>query len=604
MAYDEKRKCPGTLSWAGPTRLRANALFRAKVVVTLAVPLESGGWLVLAARHFSDFSDPQMSDPAAENYITVSCSEPGVDWALGPLKGLGRHPWNRGIELVLTAGRLAAGAQVTVHLGDPVAGCPGYRGQSFVEEAFGLRLGIDRDGQGSWCVAPPVPEPAIPVAGNAMTGLRCLVTRPTAMGESLEVALKAEDAYGNPAGAALADEATLLLDGHTPLGAAAPAAGQGRRVTVPAPQDGAVHRLVAATRDGRFWSASNPFGPSPVPGQHLFWGEIHSQSGLCDGTNAPATLYRYARDAAGLDFAAVSSHDFELTAQDWQEILAATRAAHEPGRFVTFPGVEWSGRPERGGDNNLYFLEDDPPLLYSAPWGGIPAWDPAAGEVDVDRDLRQTIAAAGDRALLVVPHCGGRRCNFDFYDERVMPLFEIHSCHRTYENVAQEALARGLRFGFIGGSDDHRGALGDSHPAARDRFFSSHSGLVAVYASALTREALWEAFFARRVYATNGIRPVLAVTLASVLMGGTVRAVPGTELPLRIEAWFDGFLDRIEIVVGATVVRTVTGRGNQHPHLLEETVVTAPAHPTPCTVRFFQTDGGRAWSSPIWMEPA
>ena len=35
-------------------------------------------------------------------------------------------------------------------LGDPAGGSPGFRAQSFVEEAFGFRLGIDRDGQGDW----------------------------------------------------------------------------------------------------------------------------------------------------------------------------------------------------------------------------------------------------------------------------------------------------------------------------------------------------------------------------------------------------------------------------------------------------------------------
>ena len=70
-------------------------------------------------------------------------------------------------------------------------------------------------------------------------------------------------------------------------------------------------------------------------------------------------------------------------------------------------------------------------------------------------------------------------------------MLEIHSCHRNYEEVAQEALDRGLKVGFVGGSDDHRGALGDSHTTARDRFFSSHSGLIAAYAEELTRESLW-----------------------------------------------------------------------------------------------------------------
>ena len=99
------------------------------------------------------------------------------------------------------------------------------------------------------------------------------------------------------------------------------------------------------------------------PRYTLFFGEIHCQSSLCDGTNSPAELYRYARSTAGLDFAAVTSHDFELTSDDWQEIRTATRDAHSPGKFVTFLGVEWSGQSAAGGDNNIYFLDDDGPLV-------------------------------------------------------------------------------------------------------------------------------------------------------------------------------------------------------------------------------------------------
>ncbi len=57
---------------------------------------------------------------------------------------------------------------------------------------------------------------------------------------------------------------------------------------------------------------SNPFGPSPLDAYNLYWEEIPSQSGVCDGTNSPNGLYYHAR-------------------------------AHVPGEFVTFLGYEWSG---------------------------------------------------------------------------------------------------------------------------------------------------------------------------------------------------------------------------------------------------------------------
>ena len=150
---------------------------------------------------------------------------------------------------------------------------------------------------------------------------------------------------------------------------------------------------------------------------------------------------------AGLDFAAVTSHDFELRDVDWREITAATRAAHRPGEFVTFLGYEWSGATPDGGDNNVYFFDDEGPLLYCHPHRMIPAWDPAEGQVHETRNLRQLVADLKGRRVMVVPHCGGRCCNLDYYDASVMPLLEIHSCHRTYEHVARESIRRGIRFG-------------------------------------------------------------------------------------------------------------------------------------------------------------
>jgi hypothetical protein len=554
-------------------------------------------------RHISDTGTAQLHDPAAENYVTVASTRDGLAWQLGPANDYVRHPWNQGIDLRLTAGSLSPGDTVTIVLGDPAGGCPGFRCQSWVETHFRFRLGINCDGKGDWRVQPESQSPGFQIVGNTAVALRVIVPRMTERANRRECRLKAEDAFGNVAGAG-PRSAVLLLDGAKPVGRADIEPDRAATAEAAAPADDRWHTFVAATDDGALWSRSNPFGPSPVEGYHLYWGEIHGQSGLCDGTNSPAEIYTYAREAAGLDFASVSSHDFELTAENWEEIRGATRDAHEPGRFVTFLGYEWSGDSSVGGDNNIYFLDDEGPLVYSAPFEAHRAWDPAEGQVRQSRTLRETITALAGRPVLVVPHCGGRRCNFDFYDPAVMPLFEIHSCHRTYEFVARETMSRGLRFGFIAGSDDHRGALGDSHPAARDRFASSHSGLAAVYAKELTRESLWEAIFAKRAYATNGPRIVLDFRVNNVLMGGAVTAVAGEKIKFRVWARLDGLLDRIDLLRDGEVIQNLQGLWNQYPEFRAEWERPAEPGRHAYHVVVYQTDGGKAWASPIWVDAA
>ena len=571
--------------------------------------MRTGGRIVAAARHVSDLGDPQMDDPAAESLITVAGGA-GQVWRIaeaGPYGDGARHPWNRGIDLELLAGVAPAGQTIAIHLGDPGGGCPGYRCQSFAEKRFGFRLGVLPAPGEPWRVEPESESAGAEIVGGAAVGLRVVVTQPTKRGAPRRVTIKPEDAYGNVAGPP-AGTVRLLLDEAVPLADVDCQGGRAEEVVLDLPADEGVRRLTAAGDDGRLFARSNPFGSSPVEGMDLFWGEIHAQSGLCDGTNDPADLYDYARNAAGLDFAAVTSHDFELTDDDWRRIRQATRDAHRPGRFVTFLGYEWSGGSAKGGDNNVYFLGDDGPLLYCNPFGGYPEWDPSCGATaGADRTVSDLADALRRRGAMIVPHCGGRRCNLDFHDGNLMPMIEIHSCHRTYEDVAFEAIGRGLRVGFIGGSDDHRGAIGDSRPAARERYFSARSGLVGAWAKRLTREALWEAFFARRVYATNGPRIVLDVrarddeTGDGVFMGGELRTRPGRRVTLRFVTWLDGLLGRIVLLEGDRVIRRFDPPANQVPQFQAEHAIEVEPGRHAFWLRVRQSDGGTAWSSPIWI---
>ncbi len=587
------------LTYEGPRQLRANQRFWAKLHVRPGVNVRPGGRIVVAVRHVSDFGDAQTDNSDAENYIEILGPE-RTEWQLLAPNDWQRHPWNRGIDLRLAAGRVPAGERITICLGGVNEKGPGYRCQSFAETCFRFRLGVDPAGSGDWQVIPVRESPGLEVTGAEAA--RVVVTVPNATDHGMRiVCVKPEDAYGNVAGVA-EGSVTLLLDDSSILARVPLRGSRPTLATVELPDDGGWHVITAASDDGRLFGRSNSVGPSLVEGHRLYWGEIHSQSALCDGTNSPEELYGYARDAAGLDFASVSSHDFQLTPDDWQQIQDATSRANEPGRFVTFLGYEWSGPYERGGDNNIYFLGDEGPLLYCNPVGGYSAWDPAEGAVKQAQTLRDVMCELAGVDAMVVPHCGGRRCNFDFYDANVMPLFEIHSCHRNFEHVAFEAIRRGLRFGFIGGSDDHRGALGDSHPAARERFFSTHSGLVAAYAKGLTREALWESFFARRTYATNGPRIALDFRVNGVLMGGELRVRSGQQLHVRFRTRLDGFLDRVELVRDTETVQRFVGAGNQHVGFEGEFVDAAQEGSTLYYVRVLQTDGGVAWSSPVWVE--
>jgi hypothetical protein len=183
---------------------------------------------------------------------------------------------------------------------------------------------------------------------------------------------------------------------------------------------------------------------------------------------------------------------------------------------VTFLAYEWSGTTPAGGDHNVYYRGKEGPLHRSSHWQ-------IADRSDVDSDrypiseLHETLRGRDD--VMVIPHIGGRHANLDFFDAEHSPLIEIASVHGVFEWFADRALRRGLRVGFVANSDDHTGRIGATYPSGSDVHFGMRGGLMGVYAETLTREALWEAFWARRCYGTTGERIILRVSADGHPMG-------------------------------------------------------------------------------------
>ncbi len=344
------------------------------------------------------------------------------------------------------------------------------------------------------------------------------------------------------------------------------------------------------------------------PPEHLYWGDIHCQTFFSDGLRCPEELYSFARDEAFLDIFALSDHSESLTERQWDYFAAVTNDFNAPHRFVTLLGLEWTSR--EWGHRNVYYPGDHGPCLRCT--------DPVQGQ------LPELYKLAREHGALLIPHhSANAEMGVDWslgHDPEVERLVEIYSVWGNSERPAAagnlrpirthggekpgqhviDALGRGRRFGFTGGGDIHDGRPGDDlhvHQATPSQYRDLHrQGIMGVWARELTREAIFEALWNRRVFATTNVRMLLEFTVAGQPMGAEVRA--GGSAAAVVEAASEVPIARLDLVGnGGDVQRLEPGKQE----VRWEFDLPADQNDAWYYVRVTRTDGEMAWSSPIWV---
>jgi len=234
----------------------------------------------------------------------------------------------------------------------------------------------------------------------------------------------------------------------------------------------------------------------------------------------------------------------------WDDIEAAAQRNNEPGEFLTFPTYEWHGNRTRWGDHNVYFREE-------------------GYEIDQAWELPELLDNMADREALVLPHhtayeIGNRGKDWDEYDPDLSPVSEIYSSHgcnesidspvpmdgnddmgpRTSEGTYQAGLDRGHRVGVIASND------GPGLPG------TWNSGVAGIWATDLTREAVWDAIEQRRTYGVTGDRIRLWWDLDGHPLGSDLSSVSDRNATVRVDC--PRPLDAIELVHDGDVAEIYT----------------------------------------------
>ena len=348
--------------------------------------------------------------------------------------------------------------------------------------------------------------------------------------------------------------------------------------------------------------------PCPVP-YKLYWGEIHGHTELSDGKGSLDDYFQAARDTAGLDFCAVTDHDHggvsksELWGEKWELTQQKVAEYHDPDRFVTLLGYE---RDSWSWYSNL--------CLYYRSGNGEMIRGLQDGEI-----TRAELEALLDREdMVVIPHHTanlGTGVNFDAIPLELMtPLMEVYSKWGTSEYfgnpepVTQEArgghwqvaLEMGARMGCVGGSDVHSPHPGLVHHAGGNLRYD-HPGLVAIFASDLTREAIFDALKAKNCYATSGARIEIEFRINDAVMGQEISLPNGEDRRIWLTVKGEAPLSTVTIIKnGQDYFVNHTDGVSDSLHISVSDLRTERESDY-YYIRVTQQNGRRAWSTPIWI---
>ncbi|MFW6125326.1 MAG: hypothetical protein ACOC46_04190 [Pirellulales bacterium] len=369
---------------------------------------------------------------------------------------------------------------------------------------------------------------------------------------------------------------------------------------------------------------SNPTSCTLRPAGQVFWGDPHVHTVLsdCHPDRCRSLRFGYiaARHLTLLDWMAVADHvsNGRCTVGKWREQGEALEAFNDPPAFATLPGYEVSLKGGSGGDTNPYTLRWPDEFIDEYDDGNV---------LTLCRKLREQL---GDGEFFVVPHHTSRPGKHgeipdDIYPgPGAMPVIEIHSRWGTSEyrgnpnplkkvhpgpSYAADLLNRGLRLGFIGGTDTHTTipAGADVAPGHIDRL----PGMTAVRAPQLDRRAIFENIRRRNCYATSRERIYIDGSIAGLPFGGMTKPT-GADTPrdARATVAAKSNITQIDLVRNGRDIRTVSPddwRAEvewQDDEPLDELWLESKhlGRFAYYYLRVTCESGAQAWTSPVWIQ--
>ncbi|MHC4941607.1 MAG: CehA/McbA family metallohydrolase [Planctomycetota bacterium] len=348
---------------------------------------------------------------------------------------------------------------------------------------------------------------------------------------------------------------------------------------------------------------------------NIYWGDVHGHTDISDGKGDLDDYFIHARDVSLLDFAMVTDHDFGnappwwLSVETWRNVQEKADEYTEDGRFIAIAGYEWTSEPKfwdyTDEEGNREAIFEGPPKFYNHKNVYFPS--PGADifrAKDASYNSPDLLAEAvkGKGGLIQnnhpTPGLAGRdqwdyeldNCSVITNTEmRADIIFYKGEKHRTdMESLVRGYLDQGGVTGFVGGTDTH-----DGMPAAR----------TAVFATELTREAIFEALSHHRNYAVSNAKIILDFRINEHYMGEEIE-IDGKPLIYVAVVGTDKIKEVAIIKNGSTLISISRGKKKEKFEYVDDSFEGNSYYYLRVT-QFDVDEFGNpscAWSSPIWVK--
>jgi len=303
--------------------------------------IDDTGAIRVLFRFATDWGKLQVENPTDANYVSATASNDVSLKVTYDYDALYR-PRYHGLTVKIVDGYLCEGDTIMITFGDTSAGSPGLRLQSFCQSHFEFKVAVDIYATGQFIPVRNSPTISIVPSKPALwKAVAATLRRPD---EKFSLGIKAEDAWGNPTDQVeqtIRLSANMTVDG-LPEKIDLPRGRRAIKLKGLSVREEGILRISILDRYSAVLANANPvmIKKGPFSG---YWGDLHGQSGESVGVGSAREYIEFARDLAFLDIAGHQANDFQINNAFWRHINNLTAEYNQDGKFIVFPGYEWSG---------------------------------------------------------------------------------------------------------------------------------------------------------------------------------------------------------------------------------------------------------------------